>query len=226
MKLLLLAALALAWMAGPAAAQDSPGRALFNASDCRACHRVGSKGGTSGPDLTYAGFRHSREWLEVWLKDPRAWKKDTLMPNSRLSPKARAAIVDYLSSLKGQDYAQSGAPWNNQELASDPVKMGRMIYDKAGCVACHGPKGMGGRPNNNVPGGLIPGLNNVSETYTLKELKLKIRRGVKPQKADPKGPEPLVFMPPWGEVLKDREIDAVAAYLLSLGSGKSKASEW
>lgn len=140
------------------------------------------------------------------------------MPDFRLSPKARGAIVDYLSSLKGA----GPSPWPG----SDPHLLGRLIYNRAGCVACHGRKGVGGEPNNNVVGGKIPALDRVFETYTQDELKAKIRVGVKPAKADPQGSEPLVFMPAWGEVLKDAEIEAVAAYLFALGSGSAKGSDW
>lgn len=196
-----------------AQAQEQPGRGLFQAAGCMSCHRVGAVGGTSAPDLTFVGFRRSKEWLNVWLENPRAWKKDALMPDFRLSPKAREALVDYLSSLKG-----GGQSWNSLD--------GRVIYNRAGCVACHGRKGVGGEPNNNVVGGKIPALNRVFETYTQDELKVKIRRGVKPEKADPQGSEPLVSMPAWGEVLKDEEIDAVAVYLFSLGFGSEKESGW
>lgn len=194
--------------------QEPPGRALYSAAGCQACHRVGETGGNAGPDLTMVGVRRSRAWLELWLSHPAAWKPDTLMPDFKLPPKTLQAIVDYLAGLKGQEYRER-SPWD-----------GRAVYARAGCVACHGPQGRGGHPNNNVAGGAIPGLSSVAETFTLDELKEKIRRGVlKPEKADPHGPEPLVFMPAWREIIKESEIDAVASYLMALGKGQ-KTSDW
>ncbi len=187
------------------------GEAYFKALNCRSCHRVGADGGVSGPDLTTVGFRHSKPWLDAWLANPQGWKPDTLMPNPHLAAGARAGVVEYLSTLKGQSWNGS-PPW----VGASGVDEGRLIFEKAGCVACHGRGGVGGSPNNNVKGNKIPALDVVSQTYTKDELVKKISRGVKPEKADPNGPEPLVFMPPWGEMLKPDEISAVADYLLTL----------
>lgn len=205
-------------------ATEDPGRALFDAAGCRACHKVGPRGGSSGPDLSFAGFRHGREWLERWLEDPRAWDPRALMPNFRLKPKARAALAEFLVAQKGRAFGPGERPWEDPDLGPDLARQGKVLYLRAGCVACHGAKGVGGRPNNNVPGGRIPALNAVSQSYTPQELTARIRRGVKPQKADPHGPEPLVSMPAWGDVLQEHEIEAVAAYLLTLGDPKT--ADW
>lgn len=205
--------------------QPSDGRALYKALNCRACHKIGAEGASrGGPDLTMVGARKSRAWLDLFLADPQAWKKDTLMPNPRLSATARAAIVDYLSSLKGQDWKE-GRPWSRPELKSD-VERGHVLYARAGCVTCHGVSGAGGYPNNNVPGGLVPALNNVSETFTKGELKKKIAKGVVPEKKNPSSAPPLLDMPAWGQVLSDQEIDAVVEYLWTLKPGGAKSSDW
>ena len=200
------------------------GKAYFTQVGCASCHRVGGAGSAVGPDLTLVGFRHSPQWLDLWLKDPRAWKPGTLMPNKQLSPAARAAIVSYMAELKGQDWPKGGRPWDG---AGDAAARGRLIFLRAGCVACHGQDGAGGYPNNNVAGGKIPALANVSQTYTKAELAAKIKRGVpSPVKADAKGPEPLVSMPSWGQVLDDAEIDAVATYLLALKPAHAEKTDW
>ena len=204
---------------GPAA-----GKAYFAQVGCASCHRVGGEGSALGPDLTLVGFRHSPQWLDVWLKDPQAWKPGTLMPDKRLSPAARGAIVSYLAELKGQDWPKGGRPWDGE---SDAVARGKLIFLRAGCVACHGQGGVGGYPNNNVAGAKIPALANVSETFSKAELIAKIKRGVAPTvKADASGPAPLVWMPSWGQVLDDAEIDAVASYLLTLKPNHQEKSDW
>ncbi|MBI3298467.1 MAG: cytochrome c [Elusimicrobia bacterium] len=194
-----------------------PGKELFDAAGCAACHRVGGVGGNSGPDLSLVGFRRNREWLDLWLAVPRTWKNDTMMPEFALKPAARAALVDYLASLDGPDY--------HPTPAGDPVTRGRAVYLRAGCVACHGAKGAGGHPNNNVPGDAIPALAKVAETFSPAELAAKIRRGSVPAAKDPAVSAPLVRMPAWGEKLADDEISAVAAYLLSLGADQPR-EEW
>ncbi len=202
---------------GPAA-----GKAYFAQVGCLTCHRVGSEGGATGPDLTLVGFRQNAQWLDRFLADPQAWKPDTLMPRTMLSPAARSSIVAYLTSLQGLEWA-AHRPWDSKE-GSD---RGRMIYLRAGCVACHGAGGIGGYPNNNVRGGKIPALNTVSETYTKTELIPKISRGVPaPEKEDTNGPDPLVVMPRWQDKLSGPDVEAVATYLLTFTPGEDVKTDW
>lgn len=205
------------------------GEAYFNGFGCGKCHAIGDKGANWGPNLTLIGFRKSPQWLDLWLKNPHAWRKETIMPSFNLKDSARADLVAYLSAQKGQAWTQQGRPWNAAELRGDNVKRGEVLFEKAGCVACHAERGRGGYPNNNVVGGHIPSLAKVFEGYTKDELKAKIRGGVTSSPADPSQPAPMIFMPKWGEILQDDELDSVADYLISLGKapgGKPKKDEW
>lgn len=227
--LMILAAAALSACQPDRNDKVAQGKAYFDALGCAQCHAIGEKGNKNwGPDLTMIGHRKSKEWLNTWLKDPHAWRKETVMPNFHLNDETREAIVSYLSEQKGQAWDQAGGrPWNQQGL--EGVKRGEVLFNKAGCVACHSQNGRGGYPNNNVVGGQIPSLSKVAEGYTKDELMNKIRNGVTPAPADPSQPAPLVFMPKWGEVLKDDEIASVAEFLMSLGKKGGKAapaSDW
>jgi mono/diheme cytochrome c family protein len=214
-KWILLAAVVVLAACQPASDPVVRGEKYFDALGCAKCHQIGEKGGTWGPNLTLIGVRKSPEWLELWLKNPHAWRKETVMPNFNLTDSARADIVSFLSSQKGQAWAQTGKPWDEAGLKG--VHRGEVLFNKAGCVACHAQNGRGGYPNNNVAGNMIPSLAKVSEGYTKQELMAKIRNGVKPTPNDPSQPAPMVFMPKWGEVLKNDEISDVADYLISLG---------
>ncbi len=196
--------------------QADLGKAYFAGFGCVKCHTVAGSGGQYGPDLTYIGFRKTPQWLDAWLKDPHGWKQDTVMPNLHLNDSVRGALVAYLGTLKGESYRGS-PPWAKAELAQDSVKRGEAIFNSVGCVGCHGKAGVGGYPNNNVAGGKIPALTLVADGYSKDELKTKIKNGVpKPDKEDPRGPDPMIHMPSWGQVLQDSEIDALADYLISL----------
>ncbi|MBI3289058.1 MAG: c-type cytochrome [Elusimicrobia bacterium] len=224
-SVLFLALLASGCAKGDPSGPDA-GKAYFKQAGCLACHKIGAEGSAVGPDLTLVGFRHSAEWLDLWLKDPKAWKADTLMPNSRLSDAARKTIVAYLAERRGQDWSPGGRPWESSSLP-DAAAVGRVVYARAGCIGCHGTGGAGGYPNPNAKGGRIPALNTVSEGYSKAELIAKVRKGVaQPLKADPSGPAPLVRMPAWGEKLSDAELDAVASYLLTLSPANAEKSDW
>jgi mono/diheme cytochrome c family protein len=203
------------------------GQAYFDSYGCAKCHAVGDKGGNWGPNLTFIGFRKSSDWLDQWLRNPHAWNAKTVMPNFHLTEDERTTLVAYLSAQKGQAWDQAGRPWNRPGAPTESAARGEVLFNKAGCVACHAQGGRGGYPNNNVAGAQIPKLTEVYETYTRPELMTKIRNGVVPTPVDPSAPAPMVRMPKWGDVLKDDEISLVVDYLMSFKKGdKTKKDDW
>ncbi|MBI3299793.1 MAG: cytochrome c [Elusimicrobia bacterium] len=204
------------------------GQAMFASYDCKKCHMVDGDGGTLGPDLTLVGFRKSPEFLDVWLRNPGAWKADVSMPNFHFADGVRSDLVAYLATLQGQAYLEGARPWDHADLAGDPVKRGEEIYERVGCVTCHNKRGKGGYPNINAVGGRIPTLTAVAEGYSKDELVKKISDGVRhPGKADAAGADPLLYMPAWGEKLKKDELEAVADYLISLKpQGAASGDSW
>lgn len=202
------------------------GRAYFEGLGCITCHRVGNKGGgQTGPDLTTVGLRKTPEWLDLWLKDPAAWKPGTAMPSYKLKDHVRADLVAYLASLKGELYRQS-PPWDRAERMADPVKRGEMLFNRLGCVGCHGDSGQGGYTNNNVVGGKIPALTYTADGYSKEELKTLLRHGRVSIPADPAQPAPMLRMPAWGDYLKDDELDALVEYVFSLRPQSTGQDDW
>lgn len=192
---------------------------LLDAHGCRSCHKVGYKGGNAGPDLTFVGHRRPAAWLDKWLASPRHVKPDTRMPEQGLPASDREALAGWLSRQKGSAWGDA-EPWDD---VSDPARKGRLIYDRAGCVACHGPAGKGGHPNPGAHGGVIPALGPLMGTYTAQELKNKLKKGVVPEVHD--GPPAEVNMPGWEGLLDENELDALTVYLLSLAKDQPKG-EW
>ncbi|MBI4218011.1 MAG: cytochrome c [Elusimicrobia bacterium] len=208
------------------ASSVSRGEGYFAGYGCATCHRIGNEGGRLGPDLTTIGFRKSKEWLDLWLKNPPEWKKNTLMPNFYLKDSIRKDMVDYLVSLKGDLYESKERPWNKSDLMADPRKRGETIFNSVGCVGCHGVTGKGGYPNNNVVGGAIPTLTRVADGFSKEELKDRIRKGSIPAPANPQSPSPMITMPAWGKILKEDELDALVEYLYSLRPPVSEEEAW
>jgi mono/diheme cytochrome c family protein len=201
------------------------GKAYFAGLGCITCHRVGERGGgQAGPDLTFVGFRKSPEWLDLWLQSPQKWKPGTSMPDFKLKPDVRSDIVAYMASLKGQDY-QGKEPWNAAGVKDDPVKKGEVLFNKVGCVGCHGSLGAGGYPNNNVVGGKIPSLTFAADGYSKAELHERIAKGKKSDPENPSLPAPMIYMPAWEEKLSSEEIDALVDYVYSL-KPQDSTSDW
>jgi mono/diheme cytochrome c family protein len=227
MNRILVALFALLFAACKQAPSTDPmvrGERYFNGLGCVKCHQIGDAGHPWGPDLTMVGFRKSEAWLDAWLRDPHGWNPKTVMPDFNLNDEARADLVKYLGAQKGQAWATK--PWETEHAkAMSSVERGALLFDKAGCITCHGQDGAGGYPNNNVAGGLIPSLKLVSEGYTRQELLQKVKDGAVPIPSDSSAPLPLLQMPKCKETLKDQEINAVVDYLFSLKPKAAKGAK-
>lgn len=110
--------------------------------------------------------------------------------------------------------------------AEEKIKSGQGIFLEYSCFVCHGQGGKGGIKNPNAVGGTAPALSRVAEGYTVEELKKKILEGVpKVGKQDPEGPDPPLFMPSWKGILSEEQVNALAAYLMSL-LPESEKEKW
>ncbi len=67
--------------------------------DCRSCHRIEGRGALIAPALDDVAVRLDDVSLRLWLRNPRAIKGNTAMPNFHLSDSEIEAIVAYLESL-------------------------------------------------------------------------------------------------------------------------------
>ena len=111
--------------------------------------------------------------------------------------------------------------------ADSPVARGKALYDRYGCVMCHGADAKGGFANpNSETDGKVPGLTKVAEGYTEAELVRLISHGTaRIGRSDPSGPVPPYRMPGWGDRLSDAEMRDLVRYLISLAP-KSTAPAW
>lgn len=99
-----------------------------------------------------------------------------------------------------------------------PVARGKLIYERYGCVMCHGADGKGGFANPNAEtDGKVPAVIYVKEGYTPAEVAEVIRNG-KPSigRGNPEGPAPPYRMPGWHDRMSKRDVDDLVQYLMSL----------
>ena len=90
---------------------------------------------------------------------------------------------------------------------------GSALYQRYGCVNCHGPNGLGGVPNPSAPDKTIPPLSGPGfrrAFNTNAKILEMIRSG------SVLGRAPIVSMPHWGGIIPAQDYQALLAYLKTL----------
>jgi mono/diheme cytochrome c family protein len=90
---------------------------------------------------------------------------------------------------------------------------GAFLYQRYGCINCHGPNGLGGVPNPLSPDLSIPPLVGADfhSEFNDQAIAQIIRDG------SVIGKQPIVSMPHWGTILTDKQINQLVAYIDTLG---------
>ena len=184
---------------------------------CAECHGLGGRSGVSpdvpaldviGKELTVARLRSiidhglglsgnpTKPYMPVW---------GAVVSERQVSDLA-AYIRAGLPPVQG---AEPIAVPEQQGL----VVAGAALYQRYGCVNCHGPNGLGGVPNPSSPDKTIPPLSGVTfrdEFNTDARIIEVIRSG------SVIGRAPIVSMPHWGGIIPDQDLAALVAYLETL----------
>ena len=83
------------------AASIARGKNLYSDKyGCQSCHQIGGKGGYVGPPLDKVGSRLKAGWIFHWLKEPQAFKPESIEPNNKLTDEEAGALTAYLMTLK------------------------------------------------------------------------------------------------------------------------------
>ncbi len=94
----------LAWTAEKETGSPEKGKILYNKLRCYYCHRIGTEGGNTGPDLTKESARNRGiDWQIKNLRDPSTThlKHPENMPKfDKLTDKMFFDLAAYLESLK------------------------------------------------------------------------------------------------------------------------------
>lgn len=108
-----------------------------------------------------------------------------------------------------------------------PIARGRLVYERYGCMLCHGADGKGNFANlNSETDGKVPAVIYVKEGYKPDEVAAVILNG-KPVigRSDPKGPVPPYRMPGWRDRMSQQEVGDLVEYLMSLYP-KAASDKW
>jgi mono/diheme cytochrome c family protein len=131
------------------------GRAVWGNARCTICHAVNGPGGeriggfvdlrVGGIDLMAAGPKLTRDWLYQWIKDPKVYFPDTLMPRYQFPENDLTALVEFIlrddafqPPLEEEEEQEEDAV-NHFEALDDPMRIGRGkdLIELSRCVVCH-----------------------------------------------------------------------------------------
>lgn len=123
------------------------GRKLFYQMNCYGCHKIeGMSEGTLGPELTEAGKKYKIDYLWESIVEPRANLATSFMPKFNLGGDDVKALVIFLKSRRGVNFAETSLDRYKAHVANAAVvippgtageKAGEQLFADRACTACH-----------------------------------------------------------------------------------------
>lgn len=201
-----------------ALADAAAGKGVFDAKGCAGCHytqgparekTISDQLAKKGPELWYAGSKFQGEWLTAWLATPtpiRLMKfgsltEENLGGHPALAGGDAALVGAFLMSLTSDVVvADSVRPKNNPK--------GRLIFTKKmPCSGCHQYEGRGGALAGGRSGPTLVGAGDrLNPDWILAYL------------MEPKTFKPVKRMPVFTDLMSEKDMTNVAAYVASFVS--------
>jgi sulfur oxidation c-type cytochrome SoxX len=198
------------------------GRQLFFEKNCYGCHKIeGLANGTLGPDLTEVGKKFKVDYLWESIVEPRANSATSFMPKFNLSDEDVKALVVFLKSRRGINYAETSLDRYRASLIKSAgatiertgdktavpaqasvspslVAQGEKLFADKACAACH--------KLGNRDGGIAPDLSFAGL--------LKDEKWMMAHFKEPRSRVTDSIMPTFG--FADSQYQALTKYLASL----------
>ncbi|MFQ5641503.1 MAG: c-type cytochrome, partial [bacterium] len=126
------------------------GKKWVESLGCKGCHvitdkdreiRVTDVSYDIAPELNKIGSKVNRDWLFAWIRNPKQYNPNTLMPRLRLTNSEALDIVAYLMTNTEEQTSDSSldtADLQSEELIAE----GKAIIRNFGCHGCHDIPGM------------------------------------------------------------------------------------
>jgi cytochrome c1 len=141
-----------ATLSAKASSDPAAGPSLYGESFCASCHAVQNAaenmvGGDVGPELTKVGNKVKPEWLQAWLRNPRAYDPETGMPHYRFNDSQVATLAGFLLAKSDSDLL---AKVSLQPATPEQIAHGKRLVTDYGCASCHEIAGIK-KPENFAP---------------------------------------------------------------------------
>ncbi|MHC4183223.1 MAG: c-type cytochrome [Planctomycetota bacterium] len=139
----------------------SGGKAVWGRARCNLCHPVKGEGGAVGvgPDLGTISEKINRDWLYLWVKEPKSYFHNTQMARYRFNDKELRLLVEYImrdwdfkseeddedeeeeEETKESEVSEEEEPEAPAESSIIPdgtlAEKGKRIMELSRCFICH-----------------------------------------------------------------------------------------
>ncbi len=110
------------------------GSTRFKEARCISCHAINGKGGYVATDLGKIASKASEQWLYNYIKNPKKFSPDVLMPKYRFTEEELIGVVAYIES-EFVDYDLEAPPPHTPD--PDYYEKGIAVFRKYNCSGCH-----------------------------------------------------------------------------------------
>jgi ubiquinol-cytochrome c reductase cytochrome b subunit len=222
--------------ASTGAVAEDPGRALFVANGCAACHGSAAQGTQLAPALVGVGTKFPGDKLPALLRNPTIKMRSGGMPQITLNDAQLLQLMAYLTSLEpapkeaptqgravAENMGEPSAPALvapikttsatrvnevNDVLASSLVEHGQRVFQRNACETCHGVGGVSGTVAAPGLAGTASGLPEPALENLLQHHSTRMKKGGMPATS-----------------LNARDMKSIVAYIRSLNRYVSAVSE-
>jgi cbb3-type cytochrome c oxidase subunit III len=203
-----------------ASASVAAGAHDFTQFACAQCHGERGRGGISPdvPALTQVGQNLTVTQLKQIINHGLGESANPTKPYMPVWGQvvSERQVSDLVAYIRAGLPSVPGATAPPIITAQGPAVEGALLYQRYGCINCHGPNGLGGVPNPQSPDKAIPPLSGAdffTEFNTDEKITDVIRSG------SVIGQAPIVSMPHWGGIIPDEQLRALVAYIKTLKTG-------
>ena len=201
----------------PAKASSDPtaGASLYGESFCASCHAVQNAagnmvGGDVGPELTKVGSKVKPEWLQAWLRNPRAYDPETGMPHYRFNDGQIATLSGFLLAKADSDLLASV---HLDPATPEQISHGKRLVSDYGCASCHEIAGIK-KPENFAPNLSLIGSKPVTQLVFLPGMQHTLPDYIATKIKQPRAFGQGLKMPQY--TFTPAQIDSLTTALLSL----------
>jgi cytochrome c1 len=204
-----------ATLSAKASSDPAAGPSLYGESFCASCHAVQNAagnmvGGDVGPELTKVGNKVKPEWLQAWLRNPRAYDPETGMPHYRFNDSQVATLSGFLLAKSDSDLL---AKVSLQPAAPEQIAHGKRLVTDYGCASCHEIAGIK-KPENFAPNLSLIGSKPVTQLVFLPGMQHSLPDYIATKIKQPRAFGQGLKMPQY--TFTPAQIDSLTTALLSL----------